>query len=192
MASSPIIETARLVIEPFTVDRHLSERYVGWLNDPEIVRFSEQRRRAHTLNGCRAYAASFSGTPNYFWAVVAKDVALGHIGNLNTYVDGNHGVGDIGILMGERTAQGRGYATEAWVAVCDYLLRTVGLRKVTAGTLAVNTPMLRLMERVGMVADGRRVRHHLWNGEEIDVVHAALFRSTWLERFPLPPVTLRP
>lgn len=30
-------------------DRHLTERYVGWLNDPAVVRYSEQRHSRHTL-----------------------------------------------------------------------------------------------------------------------------------------------
>src|SRR5207244_1087643 len=100
---------------------------------------------------CRAYWQSFAGTPHYFWAALADD--LGHIGNLNAYVDLRHGVADVGILIGQSAAQGQGYATEAWLAACDFLLRERGLRKVTAGTIAPNQPMLRLMERAGMVPD---------------------------------------
>jgi RimJ/RimL family protein N-acetyltransferase len=184
MATSPVLETARLRVEPFAIDRHLSARYVSWLNDPQIVEFSEQRARVHTLESCRQYAESFVGTPNHFWAVVAADESLGHIGNLSAYVDATHGVADVGILLGERAAHGRGYAAEAWMAVCDFLLRAAGLRKVTAGALSVNTSMLRLMARVGMADDGRRIRQCLWNGTEVDVVHAALFRTVWLARFP--------
>jgi ribosomal-protein-alanine N-acetyltransferase len=189
MAASPVLETPRLRIEPFAVERQLSARYVGWLNDPELTRFSEQRHRQHTLESCRQYAASFDDTPHYFWAVLAVDPtrpALDHIGNMNAYVTPAHGLADVGILIGERAAAGRGYATEAWMAVCDFLLRTAGLRKVTAGCLAVNAAMLRVMDRAGMQEDGRRLRHHLWNGQEVDVVHRALHRDAWLERFPVP------
>ena len=181
MATSPILETPRLRLEPFS-DRHLSARYVGWLNDPEIVKYSEQRDRVHTLETCRAYAASFAGTPNYFWAVVARDAALGHLGNMNAYVDAANSVADVGILLGERAAHGQGYATEAWTAVCDFLLRASGLRKVTAGTISVNAPMLAVMKRVGMVDDGRRMAQVVWNGQPVDMVHAALFRDDWLRR----------
>ena len=189
MASSPVLETARLRVEPFSVERHLSARYLSWLNDPEITRFSEQRGRVHTLESCRQYALSFDGSPHHFWAVVARDPVLGHLGNMNAYLEPPHQVADVGILLGERAAHGQGYAREAWTAVCDYLLRTGGLRKVTAGTLATNAPMLRLMAAVGMEDDGRRIRHHLWDGQEVDIVHAALFRERWLARFPAPPWT---
>jgi RimJ/RimL family protein N-acetyltransferase len=184
MGSSPLLETPRLRLEPFAPERHLTPRYVGWLNDSLTTRYSEQRLATHTLESCRTYAASFEATPHHFWAIVARDPYVGHVGNIVAYLDERHGVADVGILVGEPSVRGRGHATEAWIAVCDHLLRSAGLRKVTAGTLSVNTPMVNLMKRVGMVDDGRRVRQQMWNGTEVDIVHAALFRASWLERFP--------
>lgn len=186
MAQSHPIETPRLSLRPFTLD-FVSERYIGWLNSPEIVRYSEQRFQRHTLESCRDYALSFRDTPHYFWAILARDETIGHIGNLNAYIEEHHRVADVGILLGERSAWGRGYATEAWLAACDFLLRELGLRKVTAGTLSVNAPMLRLMERAGMLPDGARVRQAVWEGREVDVVQAALFRADWLARYPRGP-----
>ena len=178
MATAPALTTARLRLLPFA-DWHLTPRYVAWLNDPEVVRYSEQRHRTHTLASCREYWQAFHGTPHYFWAIEAPDTVPGHIGNLNAYIDPVHAVADLGILLGERQVWGRGYGAEAWTAVCDYLLREAGLRKVTAGTLAVNTAMLGIMRRAGMVEDGRRRRQYLLDGCAVDVVHAALFRDAW-------------
>ena len=186
MATGVPIETPRLRIEPFT-PAFLTDRYVGWLNDPEVMEFSEQRHLRHTRDTCRAYMDSFAGTPHHFWAIVARDSRAGHVGNVTAYVDAYNRVADVGILIGETSLWGKGYATEAWRGVCDYLLRTVGVRKVTAGTMAVNVGMLRVMERTGMVDDGVRPRHFLWNGEEVTLVHRALFREDWLTRYPRGP-----
>lgn len=176
MATSRVLETPRLRMEPFSAS-HLTDRYVGWLNDPDVVRFSEQRHRTHTMESCRAYLASFAGTPHYFWAVVARDVALGHVGNVNAYVDPNNRVADVGILIGERNVWGCGYGSEAWQAVCGFLLDELELRKVTAGTLATNAGMLGIMRRIGMREDGRRVKHAVVDGQEIDVIYMALFSN---------------
>jgi len=149
------------------------------LNDKTLMRFSEQRHRTHTLESGRAYWRSFEGTPHYFWALEAQDASLGHIGNLNAYVDMNNQVADLGILLGEPAARGRGLALEAWVNACAFLIEQVGIRKVTAGMLAVNTPMLQLARRAGMVRDGRRRRQYLWEGQEVDIVHTAVFARDW-------------
>jgi RimJ/RimL family protein N-acetyltransferase len=166
------IRSERLTIVPFT-EEHLTPRYVGWLNDPEVVRYSEQRFRTHTIESSRAYLESFAGTENLFLAVIADSDALGHIGNLTAYAD-RHGVVDVGILIGERSAWGQGYGSEAWQSLCRALLAG-GARKITAGTLAVNHGMRTVMDRAGMVPDGRRVRQSTLDGEAVDVVYAALF-----------------
>lgn len=185
MARGATIETPRLRIEPFD-DRFLTDAYVSWLNDPEVVRFSDQRFRTHTRATCRDYARTFEASADYFWALVRRDGGE-HVGTMTAYVDVHHAVADIGVLIGEVAAMGQGYASEAWLGVCDYLLRDLGLRKVTAGTIAPNVGMIRVMDKAGMVDDGRRVRHHLWNGEQVDVIHRAAFRETWVARFPRPP-----
>jgi [ribosomal protein S5]-alanine N-acetyltransferase len=186
LARTRVLETPRLTIEPFSEAR-LTERYVSWLNDRETMRYSENRQRTHTLQSCREYAGSFEDTPHYFWAIVARDHALGHIGNINAYVEPAHGVADVGIVVGERASWGRGYGTEAWVGVCDFLLRTAGIRKVSAGAVAVNRAMIAIMRRAGMQPDGIRAAHQIIEGEAVDVVHAALFREAWLRRFPRGP-----
>jgi len=150
---------------------------VGWLNDPEVVRYSEQRHRRHTLESCREYLRSFSGTPHYFWAITVGESLHDHIGNVNAYVDIPNQVADVGIMIGEREAWNQGYGLEAWQAVCNYLLNDVGIRKVTAGTLVVNLGMLAIMKNIGMVEDGRRSRHYLFEGRETDTIHFALYQK---------------
>lgn len=123
---------------------------------------------------------SFIGTPNSFWALVVRHPTMDHIGNMTVYIDEPNSVPDVGILIGERVVWGKGYGPEAWKAVCDYLFRVVGIRKVTAGTLAVNSAMLGVMRSTGMFLEARRVRQCLFEGREVDMVYAAFFRENWL------------
>lgn len=174
MAESPEISTERLRLVPFQ-EHHLSARYLGWLNDRELMRYSEQRHRTHTLESCRGYWMSFAGTPNYFWAIEETTEGLGHIGNLNAYVNPPHRLADLGILIGEKTAHKRGYGLEAWQGVCRFLFGQPQIRKISAGTLAVHAAMRTLMRRAGMTEDGVRKRHFLVDGIETDVIHMALF-----------------
>lgn len=172
------IYTARLRIVPFG-ERHITERYVGWLNDRALVRFSEQRHKHHTLESVRRYWQSFEGTPHYFWAIEEVKRGFGHIGNINAYVDRPNLIADIGILVGAREATNQHLGFEAWVGVIKWLFEREGLRKITAGTLSLNAPMLRLARRAGMIEDGMRKRHYLCEGQEVDLIQFALFREQW-------------
>lgn len=176
MSDTPTLPTERLTLVPFS-ERHLSARYVGWLNDPEVVRYSEQRHRKHTMETCRQYFDSLSDTPSHFWAIEAKDADLGHIGNITATVDTNNEVADVAIILGESAAWDKGYGTEAWAEVCRYLLQDTGMRKVSAGTMACNDGMLAIMRKTGMAEECRRPRQFLLDGEEIDVVYVALYRD---------------
>jgi RimJ/RimL family protein N-acetyltransferase len=178
MAKSPAIRTKRLTIVPFN-EKHLNEKYVAWLNDKELMRYSEQRHREHNIEECRSYLKSFDGTPNYFWAIEENEQGFGHIGNITAFVDENNGVVDVGIMIGAREAHGRRYGIEAWMAVCDYLFKNLPIRKLTAGTMSINIPMLKIMKRAGMIDDGIRKKHFLSEGKEVDIIHMALFREDW-------------
>jgi ribosomal-protein-alanine N-acetyltransferase len=174
MARLPLIETARLQITPFTAD-HLSDRYVAWLNDPQVVKFSEQRHRKHDIESCRAYWQSFAHSADFFSAIMCREDNLGHIGNVFVSVDRPNGTADIAILIGERSAWGRGYATEAWRAIVGELLDHQGMRKITGGCMAENSAMRRVMEASGMTHDYQRTAQFLLDGAPVDSVHYAKF-----------------
>jgi ribosomal-protein-alanine N-acetyltransferase len=174
MAKSRILATDRLELKPFTQE-FLTDRYVGWLNDKLTTRYSEQRHRAHTIETCRAYADGFAHGPSYFWAIVARDPALGHIGNMTATIDAPNRAAELAMMIGEANSRGHGHGFEAWVCACQFLLGEGGMRKVSAGTMAVNIPMLRIMKSAGMIEEGRRSRQFLFEGTEVDAVLMALF-----------------
>ena len=176
MAQPPVIETERLRLVPF-VARHLAERYVSWLNDPEVVRYSDQRHHQHTLASCRRYWRSFDGAPSYFWAIEARTATLDHIGNLTAMIDPPNGVAWVHMLIGSTEVWNQGLGTEAWRAACDHLLVKEGLRKIKAGTYENNDAMLTIMRKTGMSIDGRLAREIVFDGEEIDLVFASRYRN---------------
>ena len=157
----------------------LTDRYVGWLNDPQIVRFSEQRHRQHSLESCATYLDGMHNSQGLFLSIELKGSELGHIGNISVAIDVPNSTADLSIMIGEKRALGQGYATQAWRAVMKYLLIDAGIRKVTAGTMNVNEPMIRLMRRSLMQIDCVRPRHFLWEGVEVDLLMASCSRDAF-------------
>ena len=155
------------------VDADLSDAYIGWLNDPEVTRFSNQRFRQHSRESCGAYLASFEGTPNDFLSVKTNDGKA--IGTMTIYRSVAHGTADVGIMIGDRNYWKGGYGQDAWNTLLDWLLSQGGVRKVTAGTLSCNRGMVRLMERSGMVLEGTRRAQEIVDGEPHDILLYAKF-----------------
>lgn len=164
----PRLEGERVAIEPFAVS-DIGAAYVSWLNDPEVVRFSNQRFRAHTIESCQAYFASFADSPNLFVAVRDRaDDRL--VGTMTAYRTLHHGTVDIGIMIGDRRCWGAGFGQEAWDLLLGWLLALPDIRKATAGTLACNHGMVRLMERSAMTLEGVRVAQEIVEGVPQDIV----------------------
>lgn len=163
----------RVVVRPFTFG-DISASYLGWLQDPQVVKFSGQRFCVHTLDTCWAYVASFTDSANHLLAICDR-TSGGLLGTLTVYRSLPHGTADIGIMIGERMVWGKGIGAEAFCLVLSALKASGAIRKITAGTLAVNQGMVRIMEKAGMQHEATRTAQELFDGRPTDVVYYATF-----------------
>ena len=135
-------------LRPFT-PTDITSAYISWLNDPMVTRFSNQRFRRHDEESCQTYLATFTGTDNLFLSIRNSSDNLA-IGTMTAYINRNHQTADVGLLVGDPSSWGKGYGQDAWNTLCDWLLKVVEIRKLTAGAAASNTAMVRIMESFGM------------------------------------------
>jgi len=166
----------RLVqLEPMTLD-DVSDDYVGWLNDQNVVRYSNQRFLTHSIESCRNYVVSFSSSTNRFLKIVSKiDGQL--VGTMTVYASPHHGTVDMGILVGGTANWGRGFGQDAWDSLLYWLVSIDAVRKVTGGCVRSNSAMVRIMEKSGMKLEAVRVKQEVVGGEFQDVLHYAKFRQ---------------
>lgn len=172
-ALSGHLTSDRLLLRPFTVG-DISEAYLGWLRDPEVVRFSNQRFRVHTLESCQSYLASFTDSANRFLAICNRETGT-MLGTLTVYRSVPHGTADIGIMVGERKVWGQGVGAEAFCLAVSALKVSGAIRKITAGTLAPNCGMVRIMEKAGMKHEATRQAQELLDGTPVDILYYGMF-----------------
>jgi RimJ/RimL family protein N-acetyltransferase len=167
------ITTARLSLRPLT---RTSSRNLVWLRDKDVVRYSEQRHRDHTLSSQLRYMNSFVGKSR-LWAIYLVENGE-HIGNLSARHDAPNDVADVGIMIGETKLWGRGYAGEAWKAACNWLIDKEGggIRKLEAGCARTNTAMLKIIQGSGFKQEGELLNHFLYDGQPISAILFGRFR----------------
>ncbi len=164
----PTLIGPRVELRPFG-RADMTDDYIGWLNDPAVVRYSNQRFRRHDRETCLMYFASFAGTANRFLSIVDRESGCA-IGTMTVYRSLHHGTADVGIMLGAAQARGRGLGLAAWSLLSDALLAEPDIRKVTAGTLACNYAMIALAERSGMTLEGRRIAQEIVEGQPTDIL----------------------
>lgn len=155
----------------------VNEDYHRWMNDPDVTQYLESRFYPNSLEGLREYVASKLGDrDNVFLAIVLKDGDR-HIGNIKLGpINWIHRFADVGIMLGDKSSWGKGYASEAISLVVDYAFRKLSLHKVTAGCYCSNQRSLRAFEKAGFQVEGTLKEHYQQDGKYIDAVLLGITR----------------
>lgn len=174
--NEPVLRGNKVLLRPFA-SSDINDAYINWLNDTEVVKFSNQRFLKHDRASCLHYFESFRGTGNMFMSVrrLSDDSP---IGTLTAYLSRHHGTVDVGIMIGDKAVWGKGYGQDAWNTMTDWLLGREDIRKLTAGTLACNLGMIKLMERSGMSLEAVRKAQEVVEGRTEDILYYAKFHGT--------------
>lgn len=155
----------------------LTDEYIGWLNDQDVVRYSNQRFKKHDRESCLAYFASLKSSDCIFILIRSKDGKQA-IGTMSVHLAPQHGTADIGILIGEKTCWGKGFGLDAWKLVLQWLAQDPFIRKTTAGTAERNCGMVKIMERSGMQFEAARIDQELIGGEPTSILYYAKFNRS--------------
>jgi ribosomal-protein-alanine N-acetyltransferase len=154
----------------------VTEDYVSWLNDSAVNQFLECRFQENTLASTRAFVAEALASHHSLFLgirfqLTTDDPSRRHVGNIKlSPIDEHHRTGEIGILIGDRAAWGKGVATAAIELLCDIARTQLSLRKITAGCYAANVGSQRAFEIAGFAVEAVRKHQVLLNGVPEDVV----------------------
>lgn len=170
---TPELRTERLVLMPYFPEK-VTQQHVDWLNDPEVVKYSRQRFHKHDRLSQANYVWEF-GLGGHLWLIMwPTGVEIGTIGV--TY-DAENDVGDMGLLIGDKSVWGHGLATEAWAEVMRWCFEELKLRKIECGCMSLNLGMRQVAVKTGMRIEGGRVGHFLLDGKPVDVVYYGKMRG---------------
>lgn len=147
-AAAPRLLGRRVTLVPFGADR-ITDRYVAWLNDPEVNAYSRRKGVHTTAADASRYLSSLQDDEHVLAILVGDE----HVGNVKYGpVDWRNACADISILVGDRAIWGQGIGAEAVYLVSRHLLTDVGLNRVHADSS--NPAFLRLVDRLGWRIEG--------------------------------------
>lgn len=153
------LQSSRLVLRNLQAEDATSA-YLGWLLDPEVNAYLEVRFSPPSeTSELRSFILDANASSHSLLLGIFTDEGKQHIGNIKLGpIDAKHGVGDIGIVIGEKASWGKGYASEAIGCLTAYGFEVLGLAKITAGCYAVNEGSTRAFLNVGYQIEGRRLQ----------------------------------
>lgn len=174
MLITPTQEWSRSQLELFVLDEaDVSEQYVGWLNDSRINQYLESRGVVHTLESTREFVSQARVNASTLFLGIrwgASSESRRHVGNIKIEINRRHGLGEIGIMIGDSQVWGRGVARNSIDMLCTIAAQQLSIRKATAGCYASNLGSKNAFVRAGFEIEGCRRGHFLLDGQPEDLI----------------------
>lgn len=170
------IDTERLHMRILQPTDH-SERYLGWLNDPEVQKYTRRHGRTSTMQDVDDFIKYTLDSLDFHFAIfVRKDNV--HIGNISlNSVDVHNHSAELSIMLGDRAEWGKGYAREAIAALADFAFTQIGLHRVWAESC--NPSFISLMKKMGWPEEGVRREAIRMEDQYLDYIDWGVLRSEW-------------
>lgn len=159
---APDLQNENIRLTHLSVDL-VTDRYTDWMNDYEVVKFTESRFSTHTRTSIEQYVQAVEADANTLaWGIF---VGSEHIGNIKIGpVDWAHAYADIGLIIGLKNQWGHGYGTQSLELVRDWAFDIAHLHKLSAGFCDGNSGSVRAFEKAGFAVEARQYSHYYFEG----------------------------
>jgi len=170
-----ILQGKRIMLRSLT-EADITEEYLSWLNDPEVMAYMESKHLTHTMISLKKFVAeTIKDKSTIFLAIIADNKHIGNIklGPINTI----HKHGDIGIMIGNKAYWGKGHATEAIKLLVQFAFKELHLHKLTAGFYSNNAASIKAFMNAGFREEGRLKQQFRFGQGYVDKVCLGLIQE---------------
>ncbi len=153
----------------WALERHDLIQNYQWANDPELIRLAGLDPTPKAAQAIEGWFDSI--VRNQRIQIFAIKTADGdYLGNIElTSIDRQCGKAEVGLMLGNREAWGKGYASRALQAMLGYAYGELRLHRLYARVLEFNQRAWELFERNGFQLEGTERQSHFTDGSYHDV-----------------------
>ena len=166
------------------VKREYIDSYLKWLNDPEITQYLNMFRPLTRMMEEDWIENLKNRNDTIVFAIIIPDEndVEKFIGNCGLHaIDWKNRVGEVGIMIGEKEYQGKGYGTEAMELLLEYGFKTVNLNRIQLRVYEFNSRAINSYNKIGFVEEGRMRQAMFINGEYHDMIFMSILQEEWLK-----------
>ncbi|MBN1824272.1 MAG: GNAT family N-acetyltransferase [Endomicrobiales bacterium] len=158
----------RIYIKRLTPE-DVTQDYVNWMNDAEVTQFLESRWKTYTLQDVKDYVKHVNSTSTEFMFGIFLKEGDKHIGNIKIGgLNQMHKYADIGLIIGEKSMWGKGFAAEAIKLATEYAFKEMGLNKIIAGIYEPNVGSYKAFLKCGYKDAARLRKHRMYKDNYVD------------------------
>jgi len=176
---TPFIVGSRIYLRPLERE-DLNEKYLSWLNDPEVNRYLESGIFPYTGGKLEKFYEQVTESSNQaILAIIDKETEQ-HVGNVKLGpINWFHRKATFGMLIGEREFWGKGIGTEATRLMVEYGFYRLNLNRIDLGVYAEHEAAIHTYDKVGFQVEGRLRESSFHEGQYKDGLWMSLLRSEY-------------
>ncbi len=155
-----------------------SEKYLRWLNDPEVSYYSQRYGRDFVENDVVQYIKEKNASDSDLLLGIFLNSHHEHIGNiLLSNIDTRNKLAEVSWLIGEKEHWGKGYASEAGRILIDYAFNVLQLNKLYMGTISGHDAMINVSKKLGFKIEGILRENVYHQGNFVNTLYLGLLKS---------------
>lgn len=158
-----IQNSSKLLLKELEIS-DVNQKYVSWLNDPEVNQYLESRFTLQNENLVKSFVERVWNSEVDFLFGIYLDNGIKHIGNIKIGpINLDHNSASIGLLIGDKNHWGKGYASIAISMITEFAFSDLKLSKLSAGCYSENIGSKQAFEKSGYKVEGF-LREHVETG----------------------------
>ena len=167
------------------VKREYIESYLKWLNDPELTQYLSaylpltRMKEEDWIESLK----NRNDTIIFAITITEENGEEKHIGNCGLHdIDWKNRFTEVGIMIGEKEYQGKGFGTEAMELIIRYGFGTVNLNRIQLHVYDFNTRAIKSYTKIGFIEEGRMRQAQFKNGEYHDMILMSMLHEEWIKK----------
>jgi len=173
------LEGEQVILRPLR-RTDLTERYLGWLNDPKVNKYLETGIFPQTDEALEEFYQGVAlSHDNVVLAIADRQTGL-HLGNVRLGpIHWVHRRATLGILIGESDRWNSGVGMEATQMILEYAFHRLGLHRIGLGVFAEHKAAIHVYEKCGFRQEGVFRQDLFHEGRFKDRLWYGLLREEW-------------
>ena len=150
----------------------ITKSYVKWMNDYEVVKYTEQKFKKHTIANVKKFVKEKIYSPtDFLYGIFINDKKKIHVGNLKIGpINKIHQTAEISYFIGEKRYWKAGIGTQAVKKAIEISKKKYKLKKLIAGSYDVNKGSIKVLQKNKFKQEALLKSHVFFENKRIDQI----------------------
>lgn len=157
----------KIVLKKLNIKKDITRKYQKWINDYEVMRYTEQKFQKHTLLDIKNFVKKQNKSKiSFLYGIFLKNKNSNlHIGNIKLGpIFVHHKTAEISYFIGEKKIWGKGYATYAIKKIIK-IAKKKGIKKLRAGFYKMNVASKKALIKNNFKIEGEFKSEIIYEGK---------------------------